>query len=359
MPKKNILALIGILVVIAIALVVYDNSNTSKKDALVGQSLFESSQASNVTSILVKKESKVLDLKKDKLGGWRIAGNGDESFPASAQKVVELFDNLANAKITRKVSSKKEKWQTLQLTAEQGLTVTILSGEKKLVEVVLGKNRPKGGQYLRKIEESSSNSYLLDKNLNIQFEKSAWELKTLVDLKPELIKSIRFNGNGKPFTVARENKDGKFSPTELQQDQEADTSKQSQLERTFVAFSFSERLPKANNNAIKFAETPTAELETFEGDIYKITIFEKKPPVTKKAKKDKEQKQDTAKFFAHISMKNGSTATAAKASLLNELMDQWYFEIEKYQADKFTHSVEDFVKKKTGDKKPQPKDNKG
>ena len=76
MPKKNILALIGILVVIAIALVVYDNSNTSKKDALVGQSLFESSQASNVTSILVKKESKVLDLKKDKLGGWRIAGNG-------------------------------------------------------------------------------------------------------------------------------------------------------------------------------------------------------------------------------------------------------------------------------------------
>ena len=58
-------------------------------------------------------------------------------------------------------------------------------------------------------------------------------------------------------------------------------------------------------------------------------------------------------------MKNGSTATAAKASLLNELMDQWYFEIEKYQADKFTHSVEDFVKKKTADKKPQPKDNKG
>lgn len=173
-------------------------------DARVGQELVEKEVIFQADSIAIKKGAEALELKRDENDLWFIHGN--TPFLAKADKVKDLFQELLNLKIQRKITDKKSQSSSLELD-ESKATKLLISGKGGSLSILKGKQRTKGqGIYMAFAGEEKA--YVTDNNLRLLSNPQMWEQKNLFTWKKEDIGEVAI------VTLNKQKMDLRFVKTE-------------------------------------------------------------------------------------------------------------------------------------------------
>jgi hypothetical protein len=282
-----------------------------------------------VSRVSLKKAETTLTLNRDNEGRWTI--NAQDSFPASAEKVLHLLEDVSKAKAIEQVASVKEKWAELEL--ENGSQLTF-SGDKneELFNMTLGKNRTSGGQYARFGDKPES--YLIFQPVFLNLDMKSWELRTLIDLKKGDMKQVSFQPEPaigkKPAVFVREKKEDRFS---LKDSPGLDKEKAVEidgLENLLSGLSFTERAPLEPAIADAFPTASTLEAQLFNGAKVKVQIAQLGTANDKKA-------------FVRIQAEGGDGALAKNAALIQELSTKYQLQLDQATSARLLRGLEDFI----------------
>ena len=330
MDKKIVMG-VGALVVLAAGTMLMEKKGTHVQNKMVGKELLDAANLAKIDTILLKGDAKTLTLKNSNTG-WKMVE--DDNFPADATKVIKLLEDTAKIKYLRSVSQKKDAWAQFEVDGKKGLTLTG-AGYKK--ELIVGKNRSGGGQYLR--DAADDTTYLVDTAIRPDTDPGSWEYRTLTDLGENKIKKITFPkvGSEPPFTLTREAGDKPFALADLK-DGETFKEKESDGVKNLLAdLSYTKRVKRTPAYDAALAKAETVELSTLEGQEIKlkVVILDKEVPATDPKKEPEVEKV----YYLHIE------SAASQLAQITELMKTWQFEISVYQANDFRRSRGDFAQK--------------
>lgn len=326
MRNKGLLITTVCLGIGAGAVVLLDRQKAKEKDARLGQVLLTPEAGANADLIEITKGDKVVKLVRDAGNVWHL---GEASgFPADAQKVVRLIDDLGRARYSVLASSKAEKLGEFGLTSPTKLSITAKGG--KSLDVSLGDNRTAGGIYVAPAGEGKA--YVVDPAIVASSDVEHWELKVLVDVKKEHVKSVAFfhDDGAAPVTVERAKPEEPLKVVGLKEPQK-DKPAVAQLDTLLQSVSFSKRLDPSNEEAKGALAKPSKAFVTlFDGRTYEVQVG-----------------SVGSKWFIKIlADKHGAqldAAAAAELERLQQLMAASAFELPAYVAQKFVKKSEDLV----------------
>ncbi|MBF0442103.1 MAG: DUF4340 domain-containing protein [Oligoflexales bacterium] len=349
MVSKKILAVVGALALIALLTLVIEKREGSKDLKDIEKSLFQIEKIPEVSGIEISQSDKKVKVVRDENNRWIVDGN--DKFPASATTVVKFLENISEIKLIRLISDKREKWNDLEL--EKGARVSLFSGDKALLKLVLGKRREGNGQFVA--FEDSTKSYLADKVLSFFQESSAWELKTLLDLKKDDLKEINFMpkdlSKKKSFKFVREKKEDSLKLSDRGEKEKEKDSEISSLYGMFSSLSYSQRQPKDSQQKELFSKADSVSVSTFDGRSYSILVakVEKKTPPEKNPPSDKDKNKKVEKemdYYVTMNLSGTYADSSGDGKFFNAMMDKWVFKVEPYQAKRFLREREEFLEKK-------------
>jgi hypothetical protein len=105
------------------------------------------------------------------------------------------------------VATRRSAWASLGL--ENGRQIRILdAGHERLLDLRLGDQRPgTGGQFIAFEGEGRESAYVVSTALQANTDVPSWELRRFLDVKPELVREIRFEPHAsrrqKPVVLSR------------------------------------------------------------------------------------------------------------------------------------------------------------
>jgi hypothetical protein len=180
---------------------------TPQDDPLVGTSLLEQEVLKDIHRIEIKKTDSDAILEISDTGDWVVRSLYD--LPADFAKLNTLIRDITSAKVQRKITSREDRIERLDLT--QG-TVKLMTGADDVVfEVTYGKSLSGGGRAFvfgrEKTAYQSSTSPFIDANSN------NWAVKTLYQFEADEVAGIQFSLTGETWGVRRDDKDKDFIST--------------------------------------------------------------------------------------------------------------------------------------------------
>ncbi len=335
MQNKKLLGIVGILVAIAAIILIVDKVGTKKPEK--PQGFFATEAMAKVSSISLKgKDGKELNLVKNAQGTWTL--QGPDQFPANAGKVVSFLEQLAGAKLIRKIDDNKSAWAELELEKlEKADTVTIKGDGDLSLELVAGKRRPSGGQYVRM--GGKDTSWLMDPAISLDLNEDAWAYQTLLALEGDALKSIHFQGLTKDVTLSREKKEDPFHAEGLADKEKGKDAEIGRIKDAFkdVRYTTKALQTPAYQSALTHAKATV--VTGFDGNTYtvKVVVVET-PKAPDPSKKDHDTKAEIdRKYYLAIE------SSDPKFEYLKPLMSKWQFEVSEYVANNFRRDRSDFV----------------
>jgi hypothetical protein len=335
MVDKRLLIVTGVLVAGAAAVMLKDLATTPKTDPRVAKPLLEPTAAVGVDRVDLSQGESKLVLVRGTDDVWRL-GDAAKGFPADPGKVVRLFDELSRINVQSVVATK-----TTDL-AEFGLAtpveLTLADKDKAVLALALGDSRKSGGQYVGLKSDGKSGDttvYLVSMKVGASADADAWELKQLLDVPQEQVKTVAFRPTGgkKPAVLSRQAAADPLKLQDLPEGQKEAPSVNS-LAGSFTDISFSKRYDPTNQEAVSaLASASTTQIETFDGRTYDVVVGS----VGAEAKK---------KYFMRVKATTTDAASAdakAKAQALNDLMTLSAFEVPAHVGQRFERGFADFV----------------
>ena len=207
MKNQQTLTAVVVLVLVAVAgfLVWRDQSGggSGTRDPRVGVTILDADVLSGVSRIEIRSGSTGVDLTTIDGGFWQIAetSGSNVTLPADAGVIWSFLESLSTARVSSLIATRKSGWTDLGLDGTRTVKI-IVKGESAgatsdpILELTIGSSRSgdsQGGQagsYLA--FAGSEHAYLADASIRLETDMQHWELKTLIDLKPETIKSITY-----------------------------------------------------------------------------------------------------------------------------------------------------------------------
>jgi hypothetical protein len=325
--NRNLLIVIG-LVVVAAAVTFFDGNKNPAKHELVGQSVVESAKFETISSVTISKGEKKIEIQRAENGFWSVK-EGEVTFPADGRKISAMMDQLSKSKVERIVS----KDPAAAVGMETPTDVQFAQGSTTF-NIVLGERRQGGGQYLKL---AGPEVFLISEAIEVSPDSETWELKTLVDLKKDVIKSVDVAAKrgAASLVMTREKAEDKLAVANLAKNEKMRDSNVEQLERGLEALQFTNRVDLSNEPAKSaMSATRGVRYTLFDGRTYDVAVG--------KIGTDKDEK-----YFIKITAgKNGATVTAeieAEMEQLNRLMGAWYFEVPAYVGKKFEKEKSDLI----------------
>lgn len=332
----------------AAAVLLRDKLQNKTKDTRLGQNLLASSAAADADAIEISGGQQTLKLVADSDKVWHIGEVG--GFPADAQKILQLIDDVARSRYSMLLTSKTEKHGDFGLSAPRKLLIA--AKDKKLLELKLGDRRSSGGIYLTVGDEAKV--YLVDPSWQVDADVENWELKTLVDIKKEQIKSIRFEQDGGGVAVVAERAKAD-EPLKLIGLKDGQTEKPSvaQLDNLLTGLNFTRRLDSSNEEAKgALAKSSKTVVSLFDGRRYEVSVG-----------------NIGEKWFLKIVVdRNGASLdakTEADIKRLEQWMSSYAFEVSSYVAQRLSQKHDALIDSVTSSKPeaatpaPKPASNKG
>ncbi len=320
MAKQKLWLITAVLVLAAGATLLWDRKNAgSGGEARVGRYLVE--PGTDLERIDLKKGDKTLALVRDAQKTWRLGdANG---FPADATRVAQLVDALMRTKIDTAVDAKPEAMAELGF-GDGATTVTATAAGKALPLVTLAGPRKNGGQYVGL--GATDRAFLVALAVSAEPDAGPWELKTLLDLAKDEVKSVSFGGTT-PVTLSREKKEDALAVQGLAANEKEKPAAKA-VETTPTGLAFTKRYDKSNEEAKSALATPTTvTVTTFAGKTYVFKVGS--------------VGDATKKWF--LSIEGDGVAPELKG-----LMDSWWFEIPESTAQRFTKGRPDFIEASAG-----------
>lgn len=190
--QSNIKFLLAIVIVLLVAsyFVLNNRPNDAEKSQ---QMLIPELQdlINQVDGISIKKNDQLVTLERtDKM--WRLLEM--DGFIADTNKVAALLLDLRKLSLKQQKTSNPENYGTLSLaeSGDNAATVVVLKSQGQVIaDVSIGKRAPRSqGIYVRKNTEAQS--WVSEGELSIKTTASDWLLNTIIDIGPELIRSVRY-----------------------------------------------------------------------------------------------------------------------------------------------------------------------
>jgi hypothetical protein len=329
MKNQKSLIIVGLLVVGAVAVLIFDQGGNAPVHPKIGQPLVLLETLPQVKEFAVIKGDRRLSLAKNETGMWSV-DDGALKLPADGKKVANALDQVGKLKIQRLVSKTPD--------SEQGIETgtKLVLGSDEATAVVLGDRRTGGGQYIQLA--GGQEVFLTNEAADISVDLEQWELKTLLDVKREEIKSAEFSSakKGQALTLlSREKAEDKLAVQALGKAEKTRESALGAIEKALEALSFSRRVDPSNEEAkTALANGQRTRFTLFDGRTYEITV-------------GKVGKDGAEKYFVAIrGERNNATLDAQKSAdldQLNDLMSKWSYEFSSYNAKRLIKERADLV----------------
>ncbi|MDA0346057.1 MAG: DUF4340 domain-containing protein [Verrucomicrobia bacterium] len=180
---------------------------TPQDDPLVGTSLVDSTILPDVNRIEVSKNGTTSILEIDENKQWVVRSLFD--LPVDFNKLNRLVQDIVNAKVQRKITSRQDRMDRLELN--QG-TVKLMSGsDKPLFEITYGKSLSGGGKAF--IFGREKTAYQAFTSPSVDADSNNWAVKTLYQLNADNVAGIQFSLANETWGVRRDDKDKEFVST--------------------------------------------------------------------------------------------------------------------------------------------------
>jgi len=325
--SKNIRILTAILVLVAVGILVLKRRNKQVKSKLIGQSLISLKKLFQVDEFIIEKnnkESVSIHVKKDANNHWSLISS--DNFPADAKIISKFFDTLQKSQYIREISVEKN--QNLEFGLDKNrLMLELKANKQSILQLYLGKERSGGGAYVS-FKNQPEIVYLVTDALNVETNPDSWELKTLLDLKKETIKSYTFANQlaDKKVILSKNKKEDAFKLVGLSEKEQVKPSELSDLNRLASNLIYTKRYDHSNEEAkAAFSSPEEVVIEQFDGEKWTIQIG-------KIGEKEKE------KYFIRVQ---------AQKNPLTQFMDKaGVYELSSYKAENFIKRRADFVEPK-------------
>lgn len=346
MKNNTLILTVGALVTIAILIWLYDfiKNTYTKYNTKIPTTLLNQDLQFKIDKIKINRESDFITLKKTQDGIWLITPDKEDKkqFPANANKIAKLLDDLVRIKISSPVYNIDKNVDQTGLNTPT--TIELWTQEHSVLKVDIGSRRYSGGQYIR----LNNKGYLLNEVINnTSISEDDWELKKLFSLKKKQIKKLEFiKANAKtPLIIERNTPDEKLKITSKTQIKSISDTEVENLENTYEDISFSYKHDLNNHEAkSSFAKPHVANIYLFDGRVYNVLIG-----YIKKHNKKQNKNDVSYKYFIKVKVQKSSESLSSDEELnlnqLNDLMQKWYFEVYEYIAKKFIKTAKDFEKK--------------
>lgn len=334
--KQKFIAAIGVLVLGAAITMILQKTQQNSNSSLPKQ-ILSIEQMQNIQGIDITKDTKSISLAPNNAGRWLIQGAYE--IPVSGQKVLRLLEQMQSTKFLRFIASKENAPADIGLEESTNLTMH-LQGKKTVLE--LGSQRKGGGgQYIG----YDGKIYLINQNISISPLASSWELKKVIDIKPNELKSIGFKKhNETEFKFSRDNIESVFSLQSSQKNLVFDTNKKSKLTKILSNVDFAHKILKSEAPLKEaFAKPHLIEAETFDGLVFKIQIGK-----FKNTKKEEPEKQ-----YMSFKILHEDNQSSEEVQFWNKQNEKWVYEVSNYIAQQLTPKISEFSLKKSDDVKQE------
>jgi hypothetical protein len=217
--------------------------------------------------------------------------------------------------------------------------VTLNAGAgKELFTVNFANNREKGGQYVS--IGSEFKVYLIGQSLRLTPDAGEWELKSLVNVLPDQVKSVEFipaaSLKKKPVLLTRTKVEDPIAVDKVPNGLKDAASIRSH-ESILSSITFTSRVDPSNEQFKAAMATPS---------IVNVILFDGR---TYTAKVGSTGDVNGKKYYLQLTgVKGESTADAEVKNIefLNDLMSRFAFEVSSFTGGKFEKSQDDMVEKK-------------
>lgn len=325
--------LTGVLVAGAAAVLMVDKANEKKEDPRLGEPVVASSDVVGVDTVFVTKGQSSVSLHLDDDKIWHISDT--KGFPADVTKVTRMLDDVTKANVQVLASATQEAMNEFGFDA--ATKVVLKTGERELLSLNLANNRDGGGQYVSFGGEYKV--YLINQGLNVLPDTAAWEMKTLVNIKPEQVSRVEFLplavSGRKPAVLSR----GKAEdPIKLEgappDGKEADSIRSH--ESILANLTFTGRVDP-DNEEYKSAMATASEVKAtlFDGRKYSVKVGS--------------IGEATKKYFLHIAAEKGEGTPEKDAkdmAVLIDLMNRFAFEVPVHIGSRLEKGADDMLEKK-------------
>lgn len=351
------LAVTGVLVVGAVAVMFWDTQRTNKTagggstgDNRIGQVLVTTEKLASADKITLAQGDQKSIVAKTAEGNWQVlpATEGGVPFPADAKQVAALLDSLARIKIQELLASRRTGWTGMGLDAPK--TLVIGAKDKEIFALNLGDQRRTGGQFVN--FSTDEKAFLISEPINAALDSAAWELKNLFSTKPETIKTVAFQPSQKskslPVRLVREKVEEQFKVEDLGADTAIDTALPS-VASIATDVAFTKRYDLSNEEAkTAFLDPSKVTIDLYDGRVVNAMLgkVEGAEP----------------KYFLKVTVAQGASTAKldANSEMINQLMDKYAFEVASWIGERFSKGRADFVKKpESAADKPKPVKKKG
>ncbi|NLF96114.1 MAG: DUF4340 domain-containing protein [Candidatus Riflebacteria bacterium] len=280
---KNFKLLIIAVVLVAIALVVSQDSKTGAGDPLVGRNLLSAAEIDQVRAFTLTAADEEISLAQQN-GSWRVTSR--EGFAAQPDRIEDLFQKLSTTRIIEMVSANKERHADLGVASPasgtrpdaDSLWLTLRDKDgKEIKTLLLGKGRqsrgPDGamgfgedGQYVR--TGSDDKVYLVSNKLWIDKTPLRWLNTSLLKLPAADISRI----NSRPvvgadgYVLTRESATAALQLTDLPEGQQTKRASADAVARFFENIEVGDIIATATPlEHPDLASATLIEVETFKG----------------------------------------------------------------------------------------------
>ncbi len=203
--KKEYIILI-LTIILLTAIWIYTKSNSNRMNYILPK--IPSIKKQNIDKIIiVNKNNKFILNKKNKI--WFIQ---KQNYLADSEKIVNMLNDIHNLELTTLVSKNKD-YVRYWLDREDGIMVSMYSGNKKIIDIVIGKLGPNyTSTYIRL--DGKPDIYLAHGNLRLSFDVDLDELrdKKILSFNKDAVNKIVIKYNGKSLIFdKKKQKDDKWN----------------------------------------------------------------------------------------------------------------------------------------------------
>jgi hypothetical protein len=199
------LGIVGVLVAGAGLTWWFDHSRKSSRDDTVARAILEESVMGDIQRIEIKDAAAQVSLAKSSSGRWSVSSENSVTLPADGAAIATWLETFTTARPGSVVASQRSAWANLGL--EGGKRVRILGADDRVIlDLLLGNLRPgSGGQFVA--FEGRESAYVVSNALHANADTQSWELRRLLDVKPDLVREIRYEPHAsrrlKPVVLSR------------------------------------------------------------------------------------------------------------------------------------------------------------
>lgn len=358
MSKRNLLIAAVVLVVLAVASQLMEQSDNKYVDENIGKPLMPKNLVESFDEIVLRDPESVVHLRKDE-NRWVVAEK--DGLPADMKQMLELVNNLTTYNVASLITTDEDRLPHFNLVYfdeekagpdSSGSQLTLKKSGETIYRLMVGISRMSNperegmpptpdGSYIRLKDGTSV--YLIKENLNLETDPNEWVEKLLFSLHKKEVESILFELQGERFELMREEKGKPLVLSDLAETEKTVEYQKNSILNELEEFKVEEIVRKTpeleNTLALKAVITVTP----YTMQPLRFEIHSRRDLDESGAGDDKDEEKYS--YFVNFIKPDGDV-TESTWETVYRLSDDWIFQLEEWKAKRWLKNRKDFVEAK-------------